>query len=71
MFHEPVQNSCVIFRASVYQLGQDEVWRRRRAELSLWYYESHRPSNDCPMRVLVAVMMIVFYSPHENVLWEG
>ena len=67
MFHEPVQNSCVKFRASVYQLGQDEEWRRRTAELILWYYESHRPSNDCPMRVLVAVM-IVFYFAHENEL---
>ena len=69
MFHEPVQNSCVIFRASVYQLGQDEVWRHQTAELILWYYESHRPSNDCAMRVLVAVM-IVFYFLHENELWE-
>ena len=63
MFHEPVQNSCVKFRASVYQLGQDEVWRRRTAELILWYYESHRPSNDCPMRVLVAVMIVFYFFP--------
>ena len=70
-FHEPVQNSCVISRASVYQMGQDEVWRRRRGELILWYYESHRRKNDCPIRELVAVMMmIVLYFLHENVLWR-
>ena len=56
MFHEPVQNSYVICRVSVCQMGQDEVWRLRMAVLILCY-GSHRPS-DCPMRVLVAIMML-------------
>ena len=69
MFHEPDQNSCVKFRASVYQMGQDEVWRHRRAELILWYYESHRRSNDCPMRVLVAVIDdCILFSPRKCVM---
>ena len=44
MFHEPVQNSCVKFRATVYLMGQDEVWRRRMAVLILCY-GSHRPKD--------------------------
>ena len=50
-------------------MGQDEGWRRRTAELILWYYESHRRKNDCPIRELVAVMMIVFlFSPRKCVM---
>ena len=64
MFHEPVQNSCVIFRASVYRMGQDEEWRRRTAELILWYYGSHRPS-DCDMSMLVYVMIVFFSLPRK------
>lgn len=59
MFHEPVQNSCVICRVNVCQMGQDEVWRRRMAVLILCY-GSHRPS-DCPLRVLAAIMMLLIF----------
>lgn len=67
MFHEPVQNSYVICRVSVCQMGQDEVWRRLMAVLILCY-GSHRPS-DCPMRVLVAIMMLFIFLP-DNELWK-
>ena len=49
-------------------MGPDEVWRRRMAELILWYYESHRPSNDCPIRVLVAVMIVFLFSPRKQIM---
>ena len=44
------------------------MWRPQKAELILWYYESHRPSNDCPIRRVLVAVMIVIYFLHENEL---